>query len=357
MKINKIAILMMSMILSLVFGVAAEFIQQETQSKVVFDYTWFYQELRMSYIQRLIDMGFDRFETKPFGPWNHNIILSWIDIDWYPDYQVNYTIQDLDDLDLLISQKLQKISLNHSIGYRLPDISDIWLNLTSQDIDWLDKVYFFKTSQDLKDLWYIVSSYRTRTNTDEPWRQDNIMISYRNIWNTRVLNTDQVLSFMQEIRYDPQVKDWKKDLASWRANIWWLVKVRWWWICGAAWWINALVRPNRAVEVIDWKPHTRTYKSLYKNEINWEESWIPWLDIAVYSFSRATQDFKIKNIRPYPIILTMNYDGSEWWQEELFILSRLQDRGYLRYIWKKSNCYTREANQQQFTSCYWTVLW
>lgn len=52
----------------------------------------------------------------------------------------------------------------------------------------------------------------------------------------------------------------------------------------------------------------------------------------------------------------MNYDGIDGGLEESFVLSKVQDRGYLKYIGSKGNCYTREANEKQFTSCYSKVV-
>jgi hypothetical protein len=53
----------------------------------------------------------------------------------------------------------------------------------------------------------------------------------------------------------------------------------------------------------------------------------------------------------------MNYDGTPGWMEELFVLSHENDRGTLEYIGKKGNCYTWEANDVPFKSCYNAVSW
>lgn len=48
----------------------------------------------------------------------------------------------------------------------------------------------------------------------------------------------------------------------------------------------------------------------------------------------------------------MNYDGTAGVEEELFVLSKEQDRGELTYLGNKNNCYFRDANGKPFQSCY-----
>lgn len=64
-----------------------------------------------------------------------------------------------------------------------------------------------------------MSSYRTRINTDQSRRADNIMISFWNIGNVRVLNPGQEISFMDGIHYDSRTGDHKLNLAYGRANV------------------------------------------------------------------------------------------------------------------------------------------
>ena len=49
---------------------------------------------------------------------------------------------------------------------------------------------------------------------------------------------------------------------------------------------------------------------MYQNSINGKEFWIPGLDVAVYRMGGSQKDFIFKNIREYPVVLVMNYDGS-----------------------------------------------
>jgi len=94
---------------------------------------------------------------------------------------------------------------------------------------------------------------------------------------------------------------------------------------------------------------------MYQNEINGKEYRIPGIDVAVFRMGNIEKDFVFQNVRDYPVILVMNYDGTRGGTEELFVLSKAEDRGELKYIGNKGKCYTREANGKQFTSCYTSV--
>ena len=314
--------------------------------------------LRMNMIQQLIDKKFNRFVTIPFGPSNDTMHITWsMTYPDYPEYIVATGIQLQDDLDVLIQKKLQTVDISRSLSSPFSSFSADTFILDDEEIKQLQHVYLFKSQQDLGDLWYVVSSYRTRINNDAAWRKDNISISYRNIGNVRVLNTKQIFSFMDEVHKDPNANDWKRYFVDGRAIMWGLSRVVGWGICGAARGINTVILPNKAFEVITRYNHTRTYKNMYDNQINGQEFWIPWLDVAVYRMSGSTKDFVFKNIREYPIVLVMNYDGTPGWMEELFVLSHENDRGTLKYIGKKGNCYTWEANDVPFKSCYNAVSW
>lgn len=119
-----------------------------------------------------------------------------------------------DDLDILLLKKIEELYDHRSRFGKFSEPSFDELILTSGDIQQLKTVYLFKNEQDLKDLGYVVSSYRTRINNDADRRKDNIYISYRNIGNTRVINAHQQLSFMDEIHYDSAAKNRKKDTVS-----------------------------------------------------------------------------------------------------------------------------------------------
>ncbi len=289
----------------------------------------------------------------PFGPGNDNMHLTWSQVyPNYPEYLVNTGINLEDDLDILLEKKIQNTA--RSFFPSLTKSADTFI-LSDEEIKQLHKVYLFKNEKDLKDLWYVVSSYRTRVNNDAAWRKDNIAISYRNIGNVRVLNTQQQISFMDEIHYDASIKNRKRDTVSGLAIMWGVTSVKGWGICGASRGINTVLLTNKAFDILQRYNHTRTYKNMYDNEINGKQFWIPGLDVAVYRMGGSQKDFIFKNIREYPVVLVMNYDGTSGWTEELFVLSHESDRGTLEYIGKKGNCYTWKANDESFTSCYNSV--
>lgn len=315
------------------------------------------RSLRLHTIQTLITSGFDRFVTMPLGPGSDFFHLTWSqDYPEYPDFYLTTGMNVQDDLDILLVKKIEDLYQHRWwFGkFSSPSFDDILLD--SGDIQQLQTVYLFKTEQDLKDLWYVVSSFRTRINKDPTWRQANIFNSYRNIGNVRVLNPDQELKFMDEIHYDPTAGDHKRDLASGMANVGGLNMVKWWGICGAGWGVHSTILPNKAFEILERHPHTISYNYLYEHTVNGQHYRIPGLDTSVYSFSYGKKDFIIKNIREYPIVLVINYDGSDGGLEEWFVLSKEQDRGYLKYIGNEGNCYTREANGKQLRSCYSKVV-
>lgn len=345
---RKLFILSILLLSALVSTIAFSFFQEggwEDKEELM-------QALRIQSINQLIESNFDRFITMPFWPGYDNIHLTGsMTYPDYPDYYLNTWIDLQDDLDILLTNKVDELG----IYSRLKKSSLDTIILTTEDINQLKKVYLFKNEQDLKDLWYVVSSYRTRVNKDAAWRRDNIFISYRNIANVRVLNTQQTMSFMDEIHYNPNNKDWKLDTVSGLAIAWGIVTVKGWWICGASRGINTVLLTNKAFDILERYNHTRTYRNLYQNEINGKEFWLPGLDVAVYRMWGSAKDFKFKNIRNYPIVLIMNFDWTIWWTEELFVLSKETDRGELKYIGKSGNCYTREANGEKFRSCYKSV--
>lgn len=356
---KKIIILLVSAFLLIVSSLAFAlgFFQEGTWIISSQSQESFVQELRIQAIQQLIEQKFDRFVTMPFGPGNDFMHLSGSQVyPDYPGYLVTTGIDVQDDLDILLENKIQEFDTVHPFYFSLVNFSASTLVLTEDEINQLQNVYLFKNEKDIKALWYVVSSYRTRINNDAVWRKDNIAISYRNMGNVRVLNTQQQISFMDEIHYDAQANDWKRDTVSGLAIMWGVTSVKGWGICGASRGINAAIITNKAFDIITRYNHTRTWKYLYQNIINGKEYRLPGLDVAVYRMGGGQKDFVFKNIRTYPVVLVMNYDGTTWWQEELFVLSHESDRGELEYIGKKGNCYSWEANSESFKSCYNSVV-
>jgi len=57
-----------------------------------------------------------------------------------------------DDLDILLTKKIQELSVSNNVYYKLTNSIPQQLTLNKEDIQQLKKVYLFKNEQDLKDL-------------------------------------------------------------------------------------------------------------------------------------------------------------------------------------------------------------
>jgi hypothetical protein len=124
------------------------------------------------------------------------------------------------------------------------------------------------------------------------------------------------------------------------------------WICGGGFGFFGVSAVNQGLKILERHNHTTRYRGLYNNELNGENVRYPGLDTSVYSFGNSKKDFRLQNIRSYPIILVMNYDRTKWWIEEVFTLGKVEDRGTFSYLWQRGNCYVWEFNGEEFKSCY-----
>jgi hypothetical protein len=126
-----------------------------------------------------------------------------------------------------------------------------------------------------------------------------------------------------------------------------------WWMCGASTAIYQWILTNAWLQVTKLRNHSKRYSNLYTAYINHEKVETPWIDSAVYY---GQIDLTMKNITPNPIILVMNYDGSWWWQEEVFTLSLWAHKWAFEFIswerWHDWWCYSRLINGKKETSCY-----
>ena len=318
------------------------------------DHFEFYQNLRLRVIKSLVSEWFDRFEKTHYFTWEFNIHLSWeIKAGQYPDFYVEKTIGQEDQLDQEIRkyflQNKDKI-VNYFIYETAAELESLTVNKkTSEE---RKDIFLFKNKWDLKELWYVVSSYRLRTNNDAKYRIDNIYISYYNIGNTRLLNPTEEFSFMDEIHWDKNNPGDNIKLAYGLGTAGGVQSMYGGGICGGGFgffWVSAV---NKWIKVLERHNHTTRYRNLYDNQLNGKNAWFPGLDTSVYSFGNSRKDFRLKNIRNYPIILVMNYDRTKWWTEEVFTLGKMEDRGSFSYLGKRGSCYVWEFNGEEFKSCY-----
>jgi len=75
--------------------------------------------------------------------------------------------------------------------------------------------------------------------------------------------------------------------------------------------------------LVEYKAHSTYYRNLYEAEINGTYIKDPGLDATVFA---PHYDVKVKNIREYPIITVFNFDGTSGSVEQMFTLSKKQDR-------------------------------
>ncbi len=359
----KILFLFLFFLISISFSVFARELYPHIQKNTSYplfteseDFGSFYQKTRIKIVKQLISQWYDKFITTPYLPWTFSLHLSWsTDYPEYPDFIVQQNISRFDSLDLVLrnhfSQYKKEIShyfiYGKSFDYRLLDIQ-----LNTWEIHQLKNVYLFKSLKDLKDLWYLVSSYRLRTNTDATYRRNNIYNSYYNIWNVRILNPGEEFSFMDEIHYDKKNPKDNIPLSSGLGQAGGVKSMYGWGICGWGFGIFGVLAVNQWINILERHNHTTRYRGLYNNQLNGKNVWFPWLDTSVYSFPHSKKDFRVKNIRNYPIVLVMNYDASYWWNEEIFSLWKESDRWSFEYLGKQWSCYVWDFNGEKFRSCY-----
>lgn len=332
-------------------------ISSQTLSGLAFssdDHIDFYGQARWEVISSLIAQWFDKFEKTPYSPGVFPLHMqSSGSTEQYPEFYGTEVVSGDDALDDLLQ--------TYFSGHR-EDVVDFFVNgravefesfvISADVVQKFENIFLFKQASDLEKLWYVVSSFRRRKNTDPQYRRDNIYISYYNIWNTRVINPQETLSFMDEIHYDSGTP-WDNLSLAYGFGQAGGVKVMYGGgICGGGFWFFWVSVVNKWIEVLERHNHTTRYRSLYNNELNGQDVWYPGLDTSVYDFGWSRKDFRIKNIRNYPIVLVINYDNSFGGVEEVFTLAKEEDRGSFSYLGKKGPCYVREFNGEAFKSCY-----
>lgn len=288
-----------------------------------------HQIIRTFIIDQVLDNLVFSFIQKPFTQ-NANYALT-----VRSGSIVSTDISAQDDLDMLIDSKLRKFwSQAKSISF------------TKDELLGLGSIYLRKNAQDLKDLWYEVLSSRYRTNYDPAYRRHNILTSFWFLGHTRVLNPGESFVFLGSISYDPRsMKNYKSWLAIVEDEE---IPVYGGWICG---WSTALyqgILTNKWLKIQS-RNHSKWFSDLYPAIINGVKITTPGLDATVFA---GSVDVKVTNISDYPIILVLNFNGAYNGVEEIMSLWLAKDKGSLEFVAKKWNCYTRNINGVNKTSCY-----
>jgi len=315
------------------------------------NFSWFQNQIRIIVLENLLNHGFSWFISKPYSHWNQKIILN----SWFTNYIITENTPQEDSLDKLLNTKLNYHNKNFDKirKYKLITLPKT-IKISQNELNNLKSIFLFKDEDDLQKLGYVLVSSRIRKNFDEYYRRYNIQTSFENAWNVIVLNPNQEFAFLEEVNKNWENETDKNFFMNGFATIWTGIEsVYWWWICGGATAIYQWILTNTGIEIVNRANHSIWYTNLYTATINWTWISMPGLDATVFT---NVVDFKIKNIRSYPIILVMNYDWTLGWTEEVFTLSMEKDKWnfyFIKSFWGKwSKCFLRNVNWKEIQSCY-----
>jgi len=309
----------------------------------------FYQKVRINIIGYLIENNYSNFNDQPYPQGNSAIVAqSW-------DFKILENITQDDGLDTLLKAKLEVFRSDFAnlkkfgnylnfkkIAIDAEEYSDLWT------------LFMFKNEQDLRGLWYELISWKSRINTDPDYRRHNIMTAFSNIGNVRLIKPGEIFSLTHELHYSPYAGDGSKPFVDGYATLGGVVEMVYGgWLCGVGTAFYQGTLTNLWLALLKYRAHSIYYRNLYEAEINGIAILEPWLDATVYD---PYFDVKVQNIRDYPIIVVFNFDGLSGSVEQMFTLSKAQDRGSFEYVgtykkwWLK--CFTREINWENRTNCY-----
>ncbi len=308
----------------------------------------FYHKIRIALIKSLMEGGYSGFNNEPYPKGSLSIIAqSW-------DFKVVKNIEGDDGLDIFLKNNLSGFqnyfeSIQKSVA--LLDFKNI--EITTGTYAQLWALFMFKNEQDLRDLWYELISWKSRTNTDPDYRKHNIKTAFNNIGNVRLIMPDETFSLAREFHYSSSNKGSRPYVFGYATVGAGVKMVYGGWLCGVATAFFQGTLTNLWFELVQYRAHSIYYRNLYEAEINGEYIKDPWLDATVFA---PKLDLKVKNIRDYPIVAVFNFDGLNWSNEQVFTLSKAQDRGSFEYIgtYKKwsSSCFTWKINGEDRTNCY-----
>lgn len=335
------------------------YIPKETIQKMFFVTTWndqVHKYMRRFVISKLIDNKFNKFASQPNFWWSSIYLNPPKTKTWSMNFDVVKWISQSDNLDNFINNYIyQYNNLTNEQKFDPANFSDFVI--TYSNYSKRTDIYLYKNEKDLKDLWYILTSYRTRINKDASYRKFNIKTAFYYFGNVRVLNVWESLYYMDEINYDPK---YEKNYLSWLSIVNDdEIPTYWWGLCGSSTAIYQWILSNKSIGIKS-RSHSKRRTSLYAANINGYNINTPWLDSTIYN---SKYDLVITNKTDHPIIIVSNFDGKKWWQEQNFTLWFGDD------IWdfdkpkknqtvnkttktNKWKCYNRVINGKNKQSCY-----
>lgn len=313
------------------------------------DFDEFYRKVRIAFITSLMHSHYSDFNTKPYQQWLNAIR------EMSGDFKMFKDIQAKDNLDKLLESKLSLFQPDFTQIKKLnKHLEFTSIDITAEEYENLWTLFFFKNEQDLRDLWYVLVSRRSRVNTDREYRRYNIATAFSNIGNVRLIMPGEIFSISREFRYSTSLP-WTLPFAMGYATFGNGARLVYgWWLCWVATAFYQGTLTNLALQVIEAKPHSTYYRNLFEAEINGIYISDPGLDATVYM---STYDVKVQNIREYPVIAVFNFDGTSWSVEQMFTLAKPEDMSTFSYIGKYVSsswlyCYKRDIRGVTKTSCY-----
>jgi hypothetical protein len=314
-------------------------------------------QVRRLLIQQLMDQWFTGRVVHPRVGTTNNMLTS----IGTGTYDIRYPVESTDSLDTLLQDLIDRYAV-------LPLDPALRTNVKTEEIivrewDWRERsdIYLFKNTTDLQDLGYEIVSHRTRVNRDKDYRRFNIMTAFAKMGNVLVLNPWQSLQYLRDIEFDngPR-KNYQYGLSIIGDEE---IKDYGGGICGSSTALYQGILTNLALDITKRRAHTRRYSDLYPATINWQYIDTPGNDSALYG---PSLDLHLTNIRPYPVIIVANYDGSAGGMEEVFSLAYSGDRGSIEFVssYKTSAidstngstlrgwCYIWSINGEERKSCY-----
>ncbi len=318
-------------------------------------------QVRKLILQQLISQWFTGWATRPRVGTTNNMLTS----IGTGTYDIRYPIESTDELDVLLQDLMDRYAVIPLDPARRTNIKMEDIIIRESDWRGWSDIYLFKNATDLQDLGYEIVSHRTRVNQDKEYRRFNIMTAFAKMGNVIVLNPWQKLQYLRDIAFDngPR-KNYKYGLSIIGDEE---IMDYGWGICGSSTALYQGILTNMALDITQRRSHTRRYSDLYPATINWQYIKTPGIDSALYG---PSLDLHFTNVRPYPVIIVANYDGSAWGMEEVFSLAYSGDRGSFEYLssYKTSTvdssngatlrggCYMRKVNGVEQKSCYKKVM-
>ena len=303
----------------------------------------FYQKIRIDIIKFLLESWYMNFNTQPYQEGNYAIVVqSW-------DFMVMKDITEHDGLDTVLYDALSWFNANFNDIKTYERIMNFKpISISSDTYANLWTLFLFKNEQDIRDLWYELISWKSRANIDRDYRRHNIMAAFQNIGNVRLILPGETFNLAREIHYHPDHGDvmYMSGYATFGAGS---KLVYGGWLCGVATALYQGSLTNLWFQILEYSAHSTYYRNLFNAEINGTRVSIPWLDATIYA---PRYNLQLKNIREYPIVIVFNFG---WWEsdkEEVFTLSKPQDKWSFEFVWRRGMCYTWKINGKYQTNCY-----